>query len=527
MATKVSAAKKNRATRDNTSMRQVVFLRTEEKKSTSPTWTWSMAFHGRPLAFLVVAIFAIASLALTASGTSFDYYPQTCVGSWMNPENAQGQPTLQRSIASLKQFSANNSAVFYGGTHSIICQSFDGESIPEETTLSSLQVTLSLAIKHPVAPVATDPVPEDTLADAPDESLPEGASNESEFTIVDEPIPEEPAEDAPVDESAPESPVEEIVPSEETPADEPVVEEPVIESAPAEEPAPEPEPVTESEPEPTPEPSPEPEPAPEPSPEPSAFRIPFVNRANAQEQSDVLATVQYSLDGSDWRFLGNVTADSDWKNLAFDIPVGEGGVASVADLPNLRIRIDAGFFSVDSPIEIYFDGVEVEIRTDEYIVPEELIPGLEELDALTELPTVAMTFNQTFSLARTVIPAEEVLPWMEYDYRIENIEDSEEVSKSVAVENSRNDGITVSGACKQSYFTVLVFSDPEAYATAPRTALFNSAYPCDNGAYSYSLVPTTLNLPEGEYYLLVADQPESGPWIPISAIMPFTIEEKS
>jgi hypothetical protein len=115
---------------------------------------------------------------------------------------------------------------------------------------------------------------------------------------------------------------------------------------------------------------------------------------------------------------------------------------------------------------------------------------------------------------------------MEYDYQIENADDSKEVSKSVAVENPKTEGILVSGACKQSYFTVLVFSDPDAYANAPRTALFNSAYPCDNGSYSYSLVPTSLHLPEGTYYLLVADQPTEGPWVPISAIMPFDIENK-
>jgi len=164
----------------------------------------------------------------------------------------------------------------------------------------------------------------------------------------------------------------------------------------------------------------------------------------------------------------------------------------------------------------------VEINTDEY-VSEEPLP-LDEIQTVEGLPGFSQAITQTFSLARNVIPTEEVLSWQPLDYQLKNEAKSDDITRSVATGDAQTGGIKVSGSCQKDYFTVLVFRNQDDYANAPRTALFNSAFPCDNGLYSYSLLPASLRLKAGTYYLLVAEQPGDGPWIPISALMPFTVE---
>lgn len=502
MATKESGAKKSRVVRDNASMNRVVFLRPETQPAHARSWLWFT--HGRSLAFMLITILVISTLAFTVRGSSFDYYPDLCVGSWKNPENAQGRPTLQLTGASAKSFNQTNSAVFFGGTQSVICQSFGGQAIPDDVAISRATVLLSLVVKHPS--VASEPVlPPEEASSTPEAST---TPAEPEFTIVDEPT--EPAtssgSDAQTETQSEQTP---------TPAPEPQPEE---QSVPTEEPAPAPE-------------APQPEqPAPAEAPQseqPSAFLRSLINAAQAADQSDVLATVSYSFNGNDWQVLGPVTA-ANWQELALRIPIGAGGLASVADVANLRIRIDADSFTLDNPLEIYLDGVVLELSTDEFASEDVSVDpnfNLSDISVVDGLPAPVSGLVQTLSLERTIIPTEEVLPWQPYDYQIANADEAKDIMRSVATIDPLSEDIVLAGSCKKDYFTVLVFRGPEDYANAPRTALFNSAYPCDNGLYSYHLTPESLHLPVGTYYLLVADQPETGPWVPISAIMPFTIEQ--
>jgi len=494
MAIKKLGVFKVKRMQDNASMRSVVFLRTDVPKISFSGWSWRE--HGRSLGLLLAGMLAISAIAFTASGSSFDYYPDICLGSWTNPQNAQGRP-LPITLRDSKRFTPQNSAVFVGGTQSVICQAFAGEPIPDDATLSSLNLTLSLVVKHPLVPTVVEPlVPE--VPGAPVEEPTSVGSDESEFIIIDGPTGE-PEGGEPVE-------------------GEPTAETPAEETEEGSEPAQEPE----SQPEPAPEPSAPAEPSSDSSTGsgPSAFNFALINSARAQEASEGLVTISYSLDGIDWQALGRV-ADAPVQDLSFQIPIGAGGVTAVADIANLRVRFDGSFLDIDAT-EVYLDGMRVEINTDEY-VSEEPLP-LDEIQTVEGLPGFSQAITQTFSLARNVIPTEEVLSWQPLDYQLKNEAKSDDITRSVATGDAQTGGIKVSGSCQKDYFTVLVFRNQDDYANAPRTALFNSAFPCDNGLYSYSLLPASLRLKAGTYYLLVAEQPGDGPWIPISALMPFTVE---
>lgn len=534
MAVKGSGIKKNRVVRDNASMGRVVFLRPEV--ASPPRFLsrsfFSHIFHGRPIIFAIVALVAVISFSVTVRGSAFDYYPETCIGSWKSPENAQGKPNIRTNLASLKQFRLDNSAVFFGGTHSIICQSFAGQEIPPEETLSFLSLQLSLAVKRPVAqaPVEEVPTGEGAGGSTSEEAMPEGGSDESEFTIVDEPVDGDDGwETAPLPEEQADVQVEG--------SDGATAEESVDTPEPSESSSPEASPESSSSGSSESSPSESSSDSSAPSGDsgssdsssggdaPSAFFSSFVRKAVAQEATDVLATILYSVNEDEWQALGHITQES-WQNLEFRIPVGAGGVTAVADIPKLRVRIDAGFFSVDNPIEIYLDGMTVEINTDEYQTEEERLERFPEIGEGVGVVAPIDVIKQVLSLDRAVIPTTEVLPWQPLDFQLENEDTAKDITRSVATIDARTEDIILSGSCKRDYFTVLVFPTPTAYADSPRTALFNSAYPCNKGLYSYRLTPELLRLKAGTYYLLVADQSDGEPWVPISAVMPFEVEEE-
>ena len=106
MAIKQSGVSGVKKFRDNASMGRVVFLRPQATSVSLSGWSWRE--HGRSLGLLLFAMLVITALAFRASGSSFDYYPETCVGSWKNSENAQGKPTLESASYIPKLFNTTN-----------------------------------------------------------------------------------------------------------------------------------------------------------------------------------------------------------------------------------------------------------------------------------------------------------------------------------------------------------------------------------------------------------------------------------
>lgn len=89
--------------------------------------------------------------------------------------------------------------------------------------------------------------------------------------------------------------------------------------------------------------------------------------------------------------------------------------------------------------------------------------------------------------------------------------------------DSENGTLSVSGACRLESFSIILYRHPDDYDRDPASYIVNKAFPCENGSYSYTLADLPKNLAPGTYYLLVAEQGDSGPWHPISGVVPVTI----
>ncbi len=87
--------------------------------------------------------------------------------------------------------------------------------------------------------------------------------------------------------------------------------------------------------------------------------------------------------------------------------------------------------------------------------------------------------------------------------------------------------LTVSGTCASPYFVVLIFKNQTDYEMDPRSFIVNRAYPCVNGAYSYSIDRLPPTLQNGTYYLMIGEQGERGPWTPATGLTEIAINRSN
>ena len=93
---------------------------------------------------LVVLIVLGTYFAPKGAAESAIFYPTSCLGGWMNPSLAQGQPETT-SNDDVSQFNPDNSAVLAANTNAdIYCGSFTG-TFPEKTKPTKILISLSWA----------------------------------------------------------------------------------------------------------------------------------------------------------------------------------------------------------------------------------------------------------------------------------------------------------------------------------------------------------------------------------------------
>lgn len=85
--------------------------------------------------------------------------------------------------------------------------------------------------------------------------------------------------------------------------------------------------------------------------------------------------------------------------------------------------------------------------------------------------------------------------------------------KSFNYDATKGKQISISGLCRDKYYTFLIFSSATDYRKDPAAARVNSAMDCPaGGKFTISLDLKSFNLTTGSYYLFVADQGASGSW---------------
>lgn len=128
-----------------------------------------------------------------------------------------------------------------------------------------------------------------------------------------------------------------------------------------------------------------------------------------------------------------------------------------------------------------------------------------------------------FFLDNTPQKTKRLLSWYPKELQTEDAGENNEINISVLL-NDKESGIILRGNCQKEYYVVLGYRNAEDYEKNPASFIYNKAFPCKSGAYQYELKDLPLNLDNGTYYLLVAQEDRTGPWQPISAVQPVRIE---
>ncbi len=84
--------------------------------------------------------------------------------------------------------------------------------------------------------------------------------------------------------------------------------------------------------------------------------------------------------------------------------------------------------------------------------------------------------------------------------------------------DSENGYLTLSGGCSSTYFVVLVYKNESDYAEDQSSYIFNKAFPCQGGVFSYTISQLPSNLSDGTYYILIGEQGDKGTWVPASQL---------
>ncbi len=98
------------------------------------------------------------------------------------------------------------------------------------------------------------------------------------------------------------------------------------------------------------------------------------------------------------------------------------------------------------------------------------------------------------------------------------------VTAPVTVTPDNETGVlSVAGSCSTEYFVVLLYANAEDYDDNPNSYIFNKAFECLGGSYSYSIADLPSTLESGTYYLLIGGQGTRGSWTPTTGLTEITI----
>lgn len=528
-----------------------------------------MAFAYRAVlrGVFVIAAFLMLRAAFggnLASAATDVYYPTFCLGGWQGPKHASGMPALSPG-ADASAYTTDNSAFLDAPVSAqIFCGYFPVK--PRTNPPVSVHVTFRWFMPF--------------LGDAPSLTQPEAKP-------VAEPAAPEPQIVIPADatttpvvefpSATPFTSSTEATSKEEKPA--PAAQtEASTSNADSAAPAPAPTPT------PTPEPTATPAPASVSAPAESssssdvslgeqliALFSPAVAHAQEVAESSTnfsvldFMDVRYSFDGVRWIEAGRVNRNN-WKDFSISIPT-----SSWDDLHNLQIMV-ASIPTLENKPPVYLSGVELRIDNDLTLsesaadkmasaaeaasnvfdffgsiadttlatltgtLPEQQKNAEPEAQkdasstplqiAAPSVPQAPVTHEESrlvFTVTGSALATDRVLPWQDDATQ----KAQRELSSSLLAPTTKlqNDGqsLVVSGACGKARFVVLTYRQADDYRTRPESYASNYGGDCENGTFSYDLSNLPVSTPDGDRYLLVGAQGESGSWVPASKLLPIRI----
>ncbi len=342
------------------------------------------------IGLVVVLVTSSVFFAPHSSATVSDFYPGTCSGGWLNPENATGLPNLD-GVQPANSYTEKNSAVLNNSHSDIVCNNFAGNipsgtnpktftvklhwsiddgSVPHDGTVTPAPTTTSDVIS---APATTNQSPSDTTTSTQTTTDTKSTTDTTTTTPTDStsttPDTTAPASTTSSDTQSTPAPTtpDTTTPAVTTPTTssdtQPATDTTV--SAPAS--APSPAPTTDQAV--TPAPAPAASTTDQGTTVASAFKK-ALSTLNAlatdalsagdttmfHSPSDIF-TVRYSADGTTWNDIGTVNA-ANWQTATFTISGTD--IAGWSDLSKLHI----GLFSLSpdgTQPAVYLDAIEVDV----------------------------------------------------------------------------------------------------------------------------------------------------------------------
>ena len=284
------------------------------------------------LLFTALAIGFAAYLTIARAET-VGLYPGSCLGGWINTQNAQGRPSLEPG-ASADLFNESNSAVLKNTIAQIFCGSFNG-NIPQDNEPKKVFLKFSWnMVEKPAILTAssTITITSENFASSTSEII-DQPSNQTEFILI---ISESSSTPEMSESSvAPENSITPEAASENQIA---TTSEPIMEES---------------------------------SDAPSSFWRGILKPARAQEASSTLENlatstpdvldngefleVSYTLDSVNWTALGKINKNN-WREAQFELPL-----ANWADIQKVQIEIKA-IPTVDEQPTVYLDGIWLEVE---------------------------------------------------------------------------------------------------------------------------------------------------------------------
>jgi hypothetical protein len=482
------------------------------------------------LLLLTGILFRVVFSVQGAGAKNLFFNPQFCLGGWENPQNASGEPALENG-ADFSLFNKENSAYLESRVASnIFCGYFDIEA--EEEVPMSATVVFNWALErqnsnfnsnteknsnnsNPVEEffVNEKEIEEDSF---PQETVSEEKNNEEERIIL--PTKEIPPKTSDTIDSLSASP--------QTNTEETIVPVLIEESSSTE------------------------IPQELPKEEPTAFWKLFTT-AHAQEYTGTLfLDVSYSMDGIRWVSLGKVS-ESNFSNYSVSLPL-----TSWEDLKKVQIMVSI-IPTIEAKPAVYLESVSLVVDYDRGVtevvadgledaagavdslvstITDEWIPSLftqndhgisqkaELIETTRELHVIKET-NLLFERAGELIKTERILPWYPEVFKEElSQKEAHYASPDITISEDKK-SLTIAGSCQEKYFVILLFRNKDDYAKRPNSFAWNSADVCINNRFSYDLRSLSRDIEEGRYYLLLAEESEENPWIPISDLIPITINK--
>lgn len=367
----------------------------------------------------IVSMFLVVLLVVSSFGFFFrsrasvaHFYPDTCLGPWLHPENAQGVPALDKDTP-LEEFNSGNSAALGNSSAQLYCGTFKGE-IPKDALPKSFILDFIWSVDNGSV-VHTQPerydgpfgsrepntsgIDESQNSGIPINGNADNVSATEEEPALEVPPAPIPEPDAPSIDVSPESPqsfLDTLAPykarAQETPAETPleVVEEisPVENTSATEESSIEETPTTVS------------EPTPEIIVETDE---PVFSNAVEEQAPDAFASIAYTLDGATWNSLGVVGKDT-WRQAQFEIPL-----RAWDDLSKLQVSVTP-IQTLDKPPVVYIDAIRINVDYEEGSLHQKPIVRIndESADVLDGDTDFASDESPTFAVVDPKLSTEDI-----------------------------------------------------------------------------------------------------------------------